>query len=132
MSAGFSGAYYGGDGTADTAFNGRENMIATRPASASGTLSERALAFNALCDAVAECAGGVYTAEMFDAMIVLGYSIFAQAGSPSVPLTSMIQVVGQGFVGAPVTSPSCLMEMYLETVTVLEHSIVLAHLTVDS
>ena len=37
---------------------------------------------------------------MFDATIVLGYSIFAQAGSPSVPLTSMIQVVGQGFVGA--------------------------------
>ena len=33
-------------------------------------------------------------------MIVMGYSIFAQAGSPGVPLTSMIQVVGQGFVGA--------------------------------
>ena len=42
----------------------------------------------------------IYTAEVFDAMIVMGYSIFAQAGSPSVPLTSMIQVVGQGFVGA--------------------------------
>jgi len=100
QAAGFDGAYYGGDGTADSAFNGPENMVATRPASASGTLSERAQAFNALCGAVAECAGGIYTGEMFDAMIVLGYSIFAQAGSPSVPLTSMIQVVGQGFVGA--------------------------------
>ena len=100
QTAGYDGAYYGGDGTADSAFNGPENMIATRPASASGTLSERAVAFNALCAAVPECADGIYTGEMFDATIVLGYSIFAQAGSPSVPLTSMIQVVGQGFVGA--------------------------------
>jgi hypothetical protein len=43
---------------------------------------------------------GAYVTETFDAMIVMGYSIFANFASPTVPLTSMIQVVGQSFVGA--------------------------------
>ena len=63
-------------------------------------LSERALAFQALCGANAACAGGIYTGETFDAFIVMGYSVFAMATSPGVPLTSMIGAVGQGFVGA--------------------------------
>ena len=75
-------------------------MVATRPSAGLGAPSERAQAFAGLCAGVAECAGGIYTGETFDAFIVMGYSIFAQAGTPEVPLTSMLQVVGQGFVGA--------------------------------
>ncbi|MBD51251.1 MAG: hypothetical protein CMB08_04960 [Euryarchaeota archaeon] len=104
QTAGFTGAYYGGDGVSDTEFDAPEGMVTTKPGVASNP-SERALAFQALCAASPECSGAgnataIYTAEVFDAMIVMGYSIFAQAGSPTVPLTSMIQVVGQGFVGA--------------------------------
>ena len=102
--AGYDGAIYGGDGTADSNFAGPDGMIATKPGANPNAgdvvLSERALAFQALCNANTECAGGIYTGETFDAFIVLGYSIFAGATSPGVPLTSMIQVVGQGFVGA--------------------------------
>jgi len=98
--AGFTGAFYGGDGVADSAFPGPDGMVATKPSAGSGTPSERAQAFTVLCADVAECDGGIYTGETFDAFIVLGYSIFAQAGTPEIPLTSMVQAVGQGFVGA--------------------------------
>jgi ABC-type branched-subunit amino acid transport system substrate-binding protein len=102
--AGYDGAIYGGDGIADSNFNGPDGMIATRPGAnpnADDTvLSERAVAFGALCSANQACADGIYTGETFDAFIVMGYSIFAGAASPDVPLSSMIQVVGQGFVGA--------------------------------
>jgi branched-chain amino acid transport system substrate-binding protein len=102
--AGYTGAIYGGDGVADSNFAGPEGMIATRPGANPNAgdvvLSERALAFQALCGANAACAGGIYTGETFDAFIVMGYSVFAMAASPGVPLTSIIQVVGQEFVGA--------------------------------
>lgn len=102
--AGYTGAIYGGDGIADSNFNGPDGMIATRPGAnpnaGDTVLSERAQAFQALCGANAACAGGIYTGETFDAFIVMGYSVFAMATSPGVPLTSMIGAVGQGFVGA--------------------------------
>jgi branched-chain amino acid transport system substrate-binding protein len=102
--AGYTGAIYGGDGIADSNFDGPEGMIATRPGAnpnaGDAVLSERALAFQALCDAVEACAGGIYTGETFDAFIVMGYSIFAMASSPGVPLSTMIGAVGQSFVGA--------------------------------
>ena len=41
-----------------------------------------------------------FTSPNFRCIDCYGILIFAMAGSPSVPLTSMIQVVGQGFVGA--------------------------------
>ena len=101
---GYDGAIYGGDGVADSNFAGPEGMIATKPGAnpnaGDSTPSERAQAFAALCGANADCAGGIYTGETFDSFIVLGYSVFAGASQPGVPLSSMISAVAQGFVGA--------------------------------
>ncbi len=102
--AGYTGAIYGGDGIADSNFGGPDGMIATRPGAnpnaGDTVLSERALAFQALCDALEACAGGIYTGETFDAFIIMGFSVFALASSPGVPLSTMIGAVGQSFVGA--------------------------------
>ena len=74
-------------------------IVATKPASA--TPNERSMAFNAVCGAIPDCAGGIYTAEAFDAMIIMGYAVFAGASSPEgTPLSMLISAVGQGFVGA--------------------------------
>ena len=102
----FAGAIYGGDGIAEEglctsmATNATcAGIVATKPAA--GTPSERSVAFGMLCGANSYCADGIYTAETFDALIIIAYSVFAQAGSPpGTPLASMIAVVGQGFVGA--------------------------------
>ncbi len=103
---GFSGAIYGGDGVAEEGIAADmadssllDGAVATKPASA--TPNERSMAFAAACGAVPDCAGGIYTAEAFDAMIIIGYSVFALASSPEgTPLSALISAVGQGFVGA--------------------------------
>lgn len=103
---GFSGAIYGGDGVAEEGIAADmsdasllDGAVATKPASA--TPNERSMAFAAACGAVPDCAGGIYTAEAFDAMIIIGYSVFASASSPEgTPLSALIAAVGQGFVGA--------------------------------
>jgi len=59
------------------------------------------MAFAAICAEIPDCAGGIYTAEAFDAMLIMGYSIFAQLGSPpGTPLGAVIPAVGNMFVGA--------------------------------
>jgi len=103
---GFSGQIFGGDGVAEEglcvsmATNATcAGIVATKPASASPT--ERSMAFAAVCGAIPDCAGGIYTAEAFDAMIIMGYAVFAGASSPEgTPLSMLIAAVGQGFVGA--------------------------------
>ena len=102
----FSGAVYGGDGIAEEGIavgmsdtSMLDGAVATKPASA--TPNERSMAFAAICGSIPDCAGGIYTAEAFDAIIIIGYSVFAQLSSPEgTPLSAMISVVGQGFVGA--------------------------------
>jgi len=103
---GFSGQIFGGDGVAEEglcismATNATcAGIVATKPASASP--NERSMAFAAVCGAIPDCAGGIYTAEAFDAMIIMGYAVFAGASSPAgTPLGMLIAAVGQGFVGA--------------------------------
>jgi len=101
----FTGAIYGGDGVAEEGLCATmtdqsicDGIIATKPGNA--VPNERSVAFAALCNANEYCAAGIYTAEAFDAFIIMGYSVFAGASSPGVPLTSLIPAVGQGFVGA--------------------------------
>lgn len=102
----FTGAVYGGDGIAEEGIavgmsdtSMLDGAVATKPASA--TPNERSMAFAAICGSIPDCAGGIYTAEAFDAIIIIGYSVFAQLSSPEgTPLSAMISVVGQGFVGA--------------------------------
>jgi branched-chain amino acid transport system substrate-binding protein len=103
---GFTGQIYGGDGIAEEGIcaemadiNLCDGIIATKPASP--TPNERSMAFGALCGAISDCAGGIYTAETFDALIIIGFSVFAQFSSPpGTPLANIIAAVGVGFVGA--------------------------------
>ncbi|HJM22859.1 MAG TPA: ABC transporter substrate-binding protein [Candidatus Thalassarchaeum sp.] len=102
----FAGQIFGGDGVAEEGLCSSmtdptmcDGIVATKPASA--TPNERSMAFNAVCGAIPDCAGGIYTAEAFDAMIIMGYAVFAGASSPAgTPMDLLISAVGQGFVGA--------------------------------
>ena len=102
----FSGQIFGGDGVAEeglcasmASVDTCAGIVATKPASA--TPNERSMAFNAVCGAIPDCAGGIYTGEAFDAMIIMGFAVFAGASSPEgTPLSMLISAVGQGFVGA--------------------------------
>ena len=101
----FSGQIFGGDGIAEEGLctsmadpSMCEGIVATKPAAPEP--NERSMAFAAICASIPDCAGGIYTAEAFDAMIIMGYSVFAQLSSPGATLSQMIGAVGQGFVGA--------------------------------
>jgi branched-chain amino acid transport system substrate-binding protein len=96
---------FGGDGIAKTGIgtgmadnSTLEGIVATLPAA--GPANERSAAFAVLCGSVSACDAGIYTAETFDAMLIMGYSIFASLSSPGVPKAAMIAAVGVGFVGA--------------------------------
>jgi branched-chain amino acid transport system substrate-binding protein len=103
---GFAGAIYGGDGVAEEGLCASmadnsicDGIVATKPASA--TPNERSMAFAAICGGIPDCAGGIYTAEAFDAMIIMGYAYFAGASAPAgTSMTQLIAATGQGFVGA--------------------------------
>jgi len=101
----FSGQIFGGDGIAEEGLCASmadpsmcDGIVATKPAAP--TPNERSVAFAAICGSIPDCADGIYTAEAFDAMIIMGYSVFAQLSSPGATLSQMIGAVGQGFVGA--------------------------------
>ena len=104
--AGFTGSIYGGDGIAEeglcVSMASNETcagVVATKPASP--TPNERAVAFGALCGAVPDCAGGIYTAETADALLIIMFAVFTQLSSPpGTPLNAIIAAVGTGFVGA--------------------------------
>jgi len=49
---------------------------------------------------LADCAGGIYTAEAFDGVVVMALSAFAQMASPSATLSQVIMATGQGLEGA--------------------------------
>ena len=103
---GFAGAIYGGDGVAEEGLCASmadnsicDGIVATKPASA--TPNERSMAFAGICGEIPDCAGGIYTAEAFDAMIIMGYAYFAGATAPAgTTMSQLIAATGQGFVGA--------------------------------
>jgi len=103
---GFSGQIFGGDGIAEEGLctllsdvNLCDGIVATKPAAPEP--NERSVAFGYLCGAVPDCAAGIYTAEAFDALAIIGFAIFAHlSGGGAGELSTFIQATGQGFVGA--------------------------------
>jgi branched-chain amino acid transport system substrate-binding protein len=99
----WTGQVYGGDGIAEEglgveATSTVNGVIATKPASAS--TGEVGYVFGLLCSANPDCAGGIYTAEAFDAIVVVALAAFAQMASPGATLSQVIMATGQGLAGA--------------------------------
>ena len=102
-SQGWSGQVYGGDGIADEDLAkdmtaSVDGVIATKPLSMS-TGTTRDL-FTYLCAQSAGCAGGIYTAEAFDAVFLMAQSIFTWKVTPSATLSQVIMATSQGLEGA--------------------------------
>ena len=100
---GWSGQVYGGDGIAEEglatdATSSVDGIIATKPASAS--TGEVGYVFAALCAQSPDCAGGIYTAEAFDGIVLVALAAFAQLASPGATLSQVIMATGQGLAGA--------------------------------
>ncbi len=99
----WSGQVYGGDGIAEEGLAADtsasvDGVIATKPAS--GTTGTVAYVFGGLCAQSADCAGGIYTAEAFDAVVVMALAAFANMAQPTAPLSAFIMGTGQGMEGA--------------------------------
>ena len=56
--------------------------------------------FANLCGQSTDCAGGIYTAEAFDGVVIMALAAFAQMASPSATLSQVIMATGQGLEGA--------------------------------
>ena len=100
---GWSGQVYGGDGIAEEglatdATSSVNGIIATKPASAA--TGEVGYVFAALCAQNPDCAGGIYTAEAFDGIVLVALAAFAQLASPGATLSQVIMATGQGLAGA--------------------------------
>ena len=103
---GFTGAIYGADGIAeeglgaDMADNSTlAGIIATKPSSV-GDPSAVALVFASLCGANPYCAGGIYTAESFDAVTIMAFAAFTALATPGLSAEAAILGTGQGWNGA--------------------------------
>ena len=99
----WTGQVYGGDGIAEEglavdASASVDGVIATKPSS--GTMGTVGYVFAGLCAQSVDCAGGIYTAEAFDGVVVMALSAFAQMASPSATLSQVIMATGQGLEGA--------------------------------
>ena len=99
----WTGQVYGGDGVAEEglaadASSSVNGIIATKPSS--GTMGTVGYVFAGLCAQSADCAGGIYTAEAFDSVVVMALSAFAQMASPGATLSQVIMATGQGVAGA--------------------------------
>jgi len=102
-SQGWSGQVYGGDGIAEEGLAedmtaSVDGVIAVKPASTStGTVG---YVFDSLCAQSSDCAGGIYTAEAFDGVVVMALAAFAQMASPGATLSQVVMATGQGLEGA--------------------------------
>ena len=102
-SQGWSGQVYGGDGIAEEGLGAEatssvDGVIATKPAAAStGVVGA---VFAGLCAQSPDCAGGIYTAEAFDGVVLVALSAFAQMASPGATLSQVMMATGQGLAGA--------------------------------
>ena len=100
---GWTGQVYGGDGIAEEGLGAEatssvNGVIATKPAAAStGVVGA---VFAGLCAQSPDCAGGIYTAEAFDGIVLVALAAFAQMASPGATLSQVIMATGQGLAGA--------------------------------
>jgi branched-chain amino acid transport system substrate-binding protein len=99
----WSGQVYGGDGIAEEGLAAGtsasvDGIIATKPSS--GTIGTVGYVFANLCGQSPDCAGGIYTAEAFDGVVLMALAAFAQMASPGATLSQVIMVTGQGLEGA--------------------------------
>ena len=99
----WSGQVYGGDGIAEEGLAAGtsasvDGIIATKPAS--GTMGTVGYVFANLCAQSPDCAGGIYTAEAFDGVVIMALAAFAQMASPGATLSQVIMGTGQGLEGA--------------------------------
>ena len=100
---GWTGQVYGGDGIAEEGLGAEatssvNGVIATKPASAdTGVVGA---VFAGLCAQSPDCAGGIYTAEAFDGIVLVALAAFAQMASPGATLSQVIAATGQGLAGA--------------------------------
>jgi branched-chain amino acid transport system substrate-binding protein len=99
----WTGQVYGGDGIAEEGLaadtsSSVDGVIATKPSS--GSMGTVGYVFQGLCAQSADCAGGIYTAEAFDGVVIMALGAFAQMASPSATLSQVIMATGQGLEGA--------------------------------
>ncbi len=102
-SQGWSGQVYGGDGIAEEGLGAEatssvDGVIATKPAAASTGIV--GAVFAGLCAQSPDCAGGIYTAEAFDGVVLVALAAFAQMASPGATLSQVMMATGQGLAGA--------------------------------
>ncbi len=97
---------YGGDGIAEEGLAAGmadtsivDGVIASKP-SAGGSMSEVQMVFASLCGAHPDCAGGIYTAEAFDAITMMALSAFTYLTTPGLDAGMAVMAVGQGWDGA--------------------------------
>ena len=103
---GYTGAIYGADGIAEAGLAADmadkslvDGIIATKPASASG-MTTVGMVFAAQCQAVPDCAGGIYTAEAFDAVYIVAFAAFTALATPGITPDMAIAGTGNGLEGA--------------------------------
>ena len=106
---GFTGQIIGTDGIAEegiadsmsdqSLLNG---IIATKPASAES--NEVSQTFLYLCSMSADCAGGIFTAESFDAVTIMAFAAFTMMANPGITMSQAIAGTGAGWVGASGTT----------------------------
>ena len=103
---GFSGQIYGGDGIAEEGLAAGmadnstvDGVIASKPHNPNpmGTVG---YVFASLCAANEACAGGIYTAEAFDAVTIVAFAAFTALASPGLSAEAAIAGTGQGWNGA--------------------------------
>ena len=103
---GYSGAIYGADGIAEEGLAADmsdkslvDGIIATKPAAAGG-MSTVGYVFAGLCAQSADCAGGIYTAEAFDAVTIVAFAAFTALATPGLDANMAVAGTGQGWDGA--------------------------------
>ena len=101
----FTGQIIGTDGIAETGIADDmsdqsllDGIIATKPAAAGA--SEVSMTFQYLCMMNADCAGGIFTAESFDAVTIMAFAAFTMMANPGITMSQAIAGTGAGWSGA--------------------------------
>ena len=63
-------------------------------------MSEIGQYFASLCSVNADCAGGIYTSEAYDAVTIMGFAAFTALTNPGLDAGMAVMAVGQGWDGA--------------------------------